>query len=182
MLTWQESSIPGLLNSSAFRASDDRGLFSKVWTSLGPDTDHPWDEVYFSTSFRGTVRGFHVQNAPDSGTRLVFVTSGQAMDYVLDLRRGSRTYGLVEPLLLQAGTYARLIPRGCAHGFEALADHTTMVYLQQGAHDASRDIGVRWDSVGVTYSVSEPVLSDRDASLPRFADFDSPFVWEDDGQ
>ena len=178
-IVWQESVIQGLFNTAPFRQSDNRGMFSKVWTSKDLGPGRAWDEVYFSTSCRGTVRGFHVQCSRDAGARLVFVTSGQAMDFVVDLRRGSSSYSMVEPLLLDAGRSARIIPPGCAHAFEALEDNTTMVYLQQGVHNAETDIGVRWDSVGATFSVSHPVISERDASLPRLEDFDSPFEWSD---
>lgn len=178
-LVWQESVIRGLFDATVFRKFDSRGLFSKVWTSKDLGSGRKWDEVYFSTSCQGTVRGFHVQCSDDAGARLVFVTSGRAMDFVLDLRRGSHSFGMVQPLLLEAGMSARIIPPGCAHAFEALEDNTTMVYLQEGIHNAETDIGVRWDSVGATFSVSHPVISERDASLPRLEDFNSPFTWSD---
>lgn len=174
---WEESSIPGALIGSAFAAEDVRGTFVKPWTSKESSLEIHLDEVFFSTSHGGVVRGMHVQMGRAAGHRLVFVTSGEARDFVVDLRVGSPTYGRVIETLLVPGGHCVLVPPGCAHGFESIEDGTTMVYIQEGAHEPGLDIGVHWNSCGFAPKSSAPVVSTRDDALPHLSDFDSPFVW-----
>lgn len=174
---WTPSRIPGLLEGESLHFEDTRGSFTKAWTGNDRTESGSWDEVFYSTSRLGVIRGFHVQASADAGSRLIFVTAGEAMDFVLDLRRGSPTFGDVECRLLTPGTSSRLVPRGCAHAFEALSDATTMVYLQEGLHDPSCDIGVLWSSVGIETTNPTPVVSARDVALPPLSEFDTPFTW-----
>ena len=136
-----------------------------------------WDELFFSVSCKGTLRGMHVQASASAGHRVIFLTRGTAQDYVIDLRRGSPTFGHVETVLLKPGGKILVVPSGCAHGFEALEDETTMVYLQQGIYDPAADIGVHWQSIGIQAACSTPIVSERDRNLPEFSAFDSPFTW-----
>jgi len=136
------------------------------------------DEVFFSVSRQGTVRGMHAQKGQAAGHRLVFVTTGRARDFVIDLRVGSPTFGEVVENTLTPGGLSVLVPPGCAHGFEALQDDTTMVYVQEGAHQPDLDIGVHWSACGFTPITEQPVVSERDEALPKLNDFVSPFRWQ----
>lgn len=120
-----------------------------------------------------------MQANKSAGGRIIFVTRGLARDFVVDLRGGSPTYGMVETRMLEPGGLALMVPAGCAHGFEALAEDTTMVYLQQGLYDPESDIGVNWSSLGLTIESDNPIVSDRDRGLPPLDEFASPFVWEE---
>lgn len=177
--TWTNSVIPGLVWARSSTASDKRGIFSKIWTSADLPRSCLWDELFFSVSRLGTVRGMHVQANKSAGERIVFVARGLAKDFVVDLRQGSPTYGMVETRVLEPGGLALMVPPGCAHGFEALAEDTTMVYLQQGLYDPDSDIGVNWNSLGLTIEAETPIVSDRDRSLPPLDEFASPFVWQE---
>ena len=174
---WEESLISGALIGSAFAAEDVRGSFVKPWTSKESPLGIHLDEVFYSTSRVGVVRGMHVQKGRAAGHRLVFVTSGEARDFVVDLRVGSPTYGRVIETLLVPGGHCVLVPPGCAHGFESVKDATTLVYIQEGTHEPGLDIGVHWTSCGFAPKSSSPVVSTRDDALPHLKDFDSPFVW-----
>jgi dTDP-4-dehydrorhamnose 3,5-epimerase len=175
---WMSCEVPELLKSSCFAANDDRGAFRKVISGRLPGQElFRLDEVFWSRSHRGVLRGLHVQTPPRAGRKIVFVTSGEVRDFVVDLRVGSPSYGLPWETRLDHDSGALLIPDGCAHGFEALTDDVTMVYLQEGTHDPSSDTGVLWSSVGIHASSSSPIVSPRDNSLPTFEDFESPFTW-----
>lgn len=176
-IEWTSTEIPDVLRGKPFVASDSRGVFVKLWQRPTTAVELIPDEVFFSTSASGAVRGMHVQSGVRQGHRLVFVTAGSARDFVIDLRRGSPMYGVVVETRLEPSGPAVLIPPGCAHGFESLADGTTMVYAQHGVHDPALDIGVHWASCGITPQSRFPIVSERDNSLPRLVDFESPFRW-----
>lgn len=175
---WTPCDVPGLLQSAASFFEDDRGTFTKVLS--GDLADQPPlapGEVFWSRSHRGVLRGLHLQVPPEEGRKLIFVTSGEVRDFVLDLRVGSPWFGRVWEANLASSTGALLIPDGCAHGFEALTDNVTMVYLQEGAYDPSADTGVLWSSVGIEPHTASPIVSSRDRSLPALENFVSPFTW-----
>lgn len=177
-LRWSDSAIPGVRVGEAFVAEDSRGTFVKHWAQGAKPHSLNLDEVFYSTSRRGTVRGMHVQMGHAAGHRLVFVTQGAARDFVIDLRLGSPTYGTVVETRLEPGLGSLLVPPGCAHGFESLCDDTTMLYIQEGGYEPDLDIGVHWTSCGFEPSSANPIVSDRDNALPHISHFNSPFLWK----
>lgn len=176
---WTSCDVPGLLLSEPFRSMDDRGTFTKILSgALGDQPPFTADEVFWSHSHKGVIRGLHVQAPPRSGRKLVFVTAGEVRDFIVDLRVGSPFFGRLWEAPLTEESGALLIPPGCAHGFEAITAHVTMAYLQEGEHHPNFDIGIRWSSAGIIPSSDNPVVSDRDQALPDHDSFESPFVWE----
>ena len=106
------------------------------------------------------------------------VTSGRVRDFVLDLRRGSPWFGRLWEGKVSDRDGALLIPAGCAHGFEALSDEVTMVYLQEGSYNEASDTGVLWSSTGLVPHTTDPTVSIRDSQLPPLQQFDSPFIFQ----
>lgn len=156
--------------------ADSRGSFTKV---LGEGDcvggDFVTREVFWSRSTRGVVRGLHVQLPPHATRKLVFVTHGSIVDFALDLRQGSPTFGQVLSTPLDEATGGLVIPAGCAHGFEVVSDEVSMVYCQEDYYSPENDGGVLLTSVDITLQAAEPLFSDRDLALPAWADFVSPF-------
>ncbi len=177
---WTPREVPGLLQSSAINSQDDRGSFTKVLSGDLPNQPPLTpDEVFWSKSHRGVLRGLHIQVPPNAGRKMIALTSGEVRDFVLDLRVGSPWFGRLWEANLTPSVGALLIPTGCAHGFEALTNDVTMVYLQEGMYDPACDTGVLWSSVGIQASTPSPIVSPRDSSLPAIGDFESPFTWVD---
>lgn len=176
------SALPGCLELEAPAAHDARGSFLKSFAAasfaaagLAP----AWAETYVTQSRRGVVRGMHCQLPPHDHDKLVTCLAGSVLDVVLDLRRGSPGFGCAAAFTLHAGDGRSIwVPRGCAHGFCALADGATLLYHVTSAHAPAHDGGVRWDSFGFAWPFAAPVLSARDAALPPLEGFDSPFAWE----
>ena len=177
---WMSCEVPELLKSSPFAFADERGELRKVLSGPFPGQE-PFrvDEVFWSRSHKGTLRGLHVQAPPRAGRKIVLVTSGEARDFVVDLRVGSPWFGRPWETSLGRDSGALLIPAGCAHGFEALTNDATMVYLQEETYDPLCDTGVLWSSAGIHASTPSPIVSPRDSSLPAIEDFESPFTWVD---
>ncbi|MCX5785058.1 MAG: dTDP-4-dehydrorhamnose 3,5-epimerase family protein [Elusimicrobia bacterium] len=159
--------------------TDQRGSLMKVFnyddfSAHGLETG--FKESFFSVSAKNVVRGMHFQTPPFAYTKLVYVTHGAILDVLLDLRRSSPTYGKYFSLeLTWRNSKIIYLPRGLAHGFLSLEDHSCVVYMQTSTHAPDHDAGVRWDSFGFDWGIKDPVLSPRDAAFPAFDGFASPF-------
>ena len=98
------------------------------------------------------------------------------MDVILDLRSNSPTYGQSDAVELSSANHFIVhIPAGFAHGFLSLEDGSCLVYKTDAVHSPEHDAGIRWDSFGFEWKTESPIISARDAALPAFGDFVSPF-------
>lgn len=175
---YEPSLIAGVGRIAAPFFDDVRGGFTKVFGPAaleGAGISFEVHEVYWSRSHTGVIRGLHFQNPPSAVAKVVFATQGRIRDVVLDLRTGSPTYARFAVFDLTERTGAVVIPRGCAHGFEVLDGPALMCYLQDGPFDPATDTGVRWDTAGVVWTTTKPVVSDRDRALPPLHSFKSQF-------
>lgn len=161
---------------------DARGRFVKIfhepsYAALGLETN--FAEEYYSVSHKNVIRGLHFQVPPMDHVKMVYCLEGHALDVVFDLRVGSPTYGQYEIFELNAINSSSIyIPKGMAHGFCALSENTIMVYKVSTVYSPTHDAGILWNSVGVQWPISEPVLSARDQNFPAFKQFESPFRYE----
>lgn len=177
----KDTAIPGCFEiiPSVFR--DDRGSFTKTF-HRGFSAEHglvtTFAEEFYSWSRRGVLRGLHFQTPPSEQTKVVTCLSGEVLDVVVDLRVGSPTFGRYAMFTLRASEATLLyIPPGLAHGFLAISEEALMYYQVTSVHDPACDVGIRWDSAGIPWPQSEPVVSVRDAALPPMAQFVSPFCF-----
>ena len=163
----------------AFRFSDDaRGNFTKPYQkSFFSPLSFEFAEIYFTTSKKNVVRGMHFQLPPHEHTKIVTCISGCAFDVVMDLRRTSLTYGQSITFDLR-GDNGRgiLIPPGCAHGFCSLQDDTVISYFVSSEHSREHDTGIHWTDAAVPWPTKDPIISQRDASLPALSEFETPFT------
>ena len=178
----QTSEIPECFIVPLFHHGDARGEFVKVFQSSAavPGAHLPIAELFWSRSQRGVVRGLHFQIPPHAHAKLVTIISGTALDVVVDLRVGSPAFGQSCAVALDASSpVAVAIPVGCAHGFQATSDDTTVLYATSTEHAPEADRGIRWDTVGIRWPIADPIISARDAGFPALADFESPFRFEE---
>ena len=174
--------IPGCFVLQARLLQDTRGTFMKTFhedrfVELGLRTD--WREEYFSASKRGVVRGMHFQTPPADHAKMVFCLTGEVLDVVVDLRRGSPTFGRAQAFILSGGNGRGLyLPTGCAHGFVSQADESGMYYKVTSVHAPEQDAGIAWDSIDFAWPVANPEMSDRDRRHPRLEAFETPFVFD----
>lgn len=178
-MTIQPCPIPGLHLLQLRLLPDARGSFTKVFhqpTLLSAGLQFELQESYFSVSQQGVLRGMHFQVPPHQHSKIVYCAQGRILDVVLDLRRHSPTYGQHFSIELNAAEpQALYIPEGLAHGFLSLEAQTITCYLQSSVYAPSHDAGIRYDSFGMKWPVSNPLLSERDAQFLRFDVFESPF-------
>jgi dTDP-4-dehydrorhamnose 3,5-epimerase len=170
--------ISGLYLVNNFLAKDERGLFVKtfhnqLFAQIG--FNEAFVESYYSQSFKKVVRGMHFQVPPHDHEKLVYVTKGEILDVVLDLRKTSLTYGKFQCFTLKEFGQSVFIPKGCAHGFKSLTDDATVVYNVTTVYNNHADAGVLWNSFGCDWQLEEHVISARDSQFPAFTNFNSPF-------
>ena len=177
-----ESKIPGCYEIQPHIHRDERGSFVKTFhaptfEALGLQTEFP--EEYYSVSKKNVVRGMHFQLPPDDHVKLVCCTTGTVMDVVVDLRKGSPTYGqhTISKLNSEKGNMV-YIPKGMAHGFCVLSGTATMIYKVSTVYSPTCDNGIRWNTASIDWPVSSPIISQRDLTLSSLLEFDSPFIYE----
>lgn len=181
----EQTELPGVVVLTPKRFGDARGFFSESWSRRNlaeAGLDHDWVQDNHSLSMQpGTVRGLHFQAPPHAQAKLVRCGRGAFFDVVVDVRRGSPTYGqwTGAELSFENGRQL-LVPEGFLHGFVTRVPETEIIYKCSDYYAPECDGAVRFDSVGIDWGLGglEPVLSEKDAAATAFADFDSPFSWQ----
>ncbi|MCL6285648.1 dTDP-4-dehydrorhamnose 3,5-epimerase [Ruegeria sp. 2012CJ41-6] len=180
----ERTALSGILVLTPARFGDVRGFFSESWnrrtlTDFGIELDFVQDNHSLSAR-AGTVRGLHFQAPPHAQDKLVRCGRGALFDVVVDIRKGSPTYGHWTGVDLSAENGKQLlVPTGFLHGFVTREPDTEICYKCTDYYAPDCDGAVRWDSCGIDWGFAgDPILSDKDAIAPALAEFDSPFLWE----
>ena len=159
--------------------TDDRGVFVKTYhetTLRNAGIEFELKESYFSISRKDVIRGMHFQLPPHQHSKVVFCPQGAILDVIVDLRKGSATYGQYYATELSADNHkAYFIPEGFAHGFKALTDDAMTYYLVSSEYNQPTDTGILYSSIGLDWQVAAPIVSARDKSFITLGAFDSPF-------
>jgi dTDP-4-dehydrorhamnose 3,5-epimerase len=134
-----------------------------------------------SKSSKGVLRGLHYQRPPFEQAKLVRCIEGEVLDIAVDIRKNSKTYGQHVAVLLTGENKRQLfVPRGFAHGFVVLTDTATFAYKVDNRYAPEFDAGIRWDDtkLNIKWGIneSEVLVSEKDAQLPFFLEFVSPFT------
>ncbi len=181
----EETHLPGVLILTPKRFGDTRGFFSESWNrrtlaDRGIELDFVQDNHSISDT-PGTLRGLHFQSPPHAQDKLVRCGRGRLFDAVVDIRKGSPTYGQWTGVELSAENGRQiLVPRGFLHGFVTREPGTEICYKCTDYYAPDCDGAVRWDSCGIDWGQGgDPILSDKDAAAPALTEFESPFVWEE---
>ncbi len=173
--------ITGVVEIRPKRFGDDRGWFSEAYrrdlfTAAGIPLDFIQDNESFSAS-PGTIRGLHYQLPPVAQGKLVRVLRGSIFDVAVDIRESSPTFGKHVTCTLSADVGNQLlVPAGFAHGFMTLTPDVHVAYKVTSSYAADAERAIRWDDpdVGIAWpeieGIDEPILSDKDAVAPGFAD------------
>lgn len=154
--------------------SDDRGVFLESFRGdrLAEQLGHRMDIVQtnISVSSRGTVRGIHFADVPPSQAKYITAVTGALVDYVVDIRVGSPTFGQWEAVLLDARDRRSVhLSEGLGHAFCALEEGTTAMYLCSAAYNPTGEHGIHPldPEVGLELPDGvEPLLSPKDAAAP----------------
>lgn len=169
----RETPLEGLIVIQRQTLSDERGFLSRLFCTTdlaafgwqGPIAQ--LNET--ATAHKGTVRGLHFQRPPHAEIKLVTCTRGRILDVAVDLRENSPTFlrhFAVE--LSEDNACSLLIPKGFAHGFQALTDEVRMIYAHSEPYVASAEGGLNPQDPVLSIDWPLPVagLSPRDAGHP----------------
>ncbi len=165
--------IPGITLVELRVLQDDRGWFARSFcreTFLLQGLETEISQINHSyCKTRGILRGLHYQRAPQAETKLVRCVKGSIFDVAVDVRQDSPTflqwYGVN---LDEDSPYALYVGPGFAHGYQALSDHSAVVYQSSASYAPNLEGCVRFDDprIGVQWPIMSPILSPKDQSVP----------------
>ena len=178
------TTLDGIVLLELTAHGDGRGFFREtyrrnVFAEFGIADDFVQDN--HSRSRRGIVRGMHFQQGM---AKLLSCTRGAIFDVLVDIRRGSPTFGRWEGHELSDTNHRQLYcPDGFAHGFCVLSEIADVTYKTSSYYDPSLEGGFRYDDpdVGIDWPKGiELLASDRDRAAPRLAEISEslPFRYE----
>jgi len=158
------------------RIADSRGFFARSFSdeefdSRGLNPRVVQANISYNAR-RGTLRGMHYQRPPMAEAKLIRCTRGAIWDAIIDLRRGSATFGRHFGARLDASNRSMLyVPEGCAHGFLTLEDDTEVSYQMSQRYSPEHGAGVRWNdpAFGIAWPGEVSVIADRDRDYPDFS-------------
>lgn len=159
---------------------DTRGFFMETWQvpkfkAAGVDADFVQDNQSRSTQW--TLRGMHMQVEHTQG-KLVRVTAGSVFDAVVDLRRGSPSFGQWWGAELTDRNHHMLwVPPGLAHGILVTSESADFLYKCTDVYSPSHERTLAWDdpTVGIEWPLPmgvSPQLSAKDLMGKSFAEIE----------
>ena len=185
-MTVIQTEIPDvlLIKPSIFR--DDRGAFLESF-SARRYRDHgisqDWVQDNLSTSVYGVIRGLHYQRPPFAQAKIVQVIRGRILDVVVDIRKGSPTYGKHVAVELDSEDRTQiLVPHGFAHGFSVLSPFADVLYKTDNYYSRDHEAGLRFDDPDLSIDWRIPsgqiTLSPKDLELSFMKDLSSDFEYQ----
>ena len=171
-----ETPLSGAFVIDLEKREDERGFFARVFCrDEFEGHDLPQTIVQINNSLaveKGTLRGMHYQLSPHAETKLVRCIRGALYDVIVDLRQESETFGKHFGIELTSENRTMLcVPKGFAHGFITLQEHTEAFYLTDEFYSPTHERGIRWNDpgFGIEWPLEPAVISDKDRN---HADFD----------
>jgi dTDP-4-dehydrorhamnose 3,5-epimerase len=176
---------PALIEPLVF--GDERGFFVETYrrkwhSGAGIPAADEFIQDNHSRSARGVVRGMHF-HVGEGVAKLVRCARGRILDVIVDLRRGSPSYGEWEGFELDDESMRVLyVPVGFAHGFCVLSDLADVIYKQTAYYDPAVERGIAWNDpdVAVRWPLpdSELIVSARDSAAPLLRELASELPFE----
>jgi len=164
---------------------DHRGFFmesysKRVYEELGLNYEFVQDNHSLSKE-AGVLRGLHYQLNPKAQTKVVRVVSGAVLDVVVDIRKGSPTFGEWISVILSGDNFRQIVvPKGFAHGILTLVPNTHLLYKVDEFYSPEHDRGIRWNDpeIGIEWNWNEPILSEKDKNAPLLKDAEINFEYK----
>lgn len=186
----RELAVPGAWELTPTLHGDSRGMFYEWFTAAAfreiAGHDLRLAQANCSVSAAGVLRGLHFAQLPPSQAKYVTCVRGAVFDVAVDIRAGSPTFGRWDSVLLDDSSHKTIyLSEGLAHGFLALEDNSTVMYLcsEPYAPDREHTILATDPAIGIQWPVEHQLsLSDRDAAAPGLAEVEASGVlptWAD---
>jgi len=166
---------------------DSRGYFFEsfnlqTFRAEGIDINFVQDNQ--SSSKYGVIRGLHYQLNPSAQVKLIRVLSGRILDVVVDIRKGSPTFGKIFSVELTAENKKQLfVPAGLAHGFSVLSEEAEVLYKCDSFYNKDSEAGILYNdpSLNIDWKIpaEKEIVSEKDKGLPLFAECRNNFIWNE---
>lgn len=149
--------------------NDERGYFFELWNdkvfhdNANIIVDFVQDNL--SRSQKEVIRGLHFQY-PFWQDKLVSVLEGEVIDYAIDIRKDSSTFGKWESVCLSRdNAWQFFIPKGFAHGFEVLSEYAILHYKCSDYYEPKQDYSLQWNDkeLNIDWKTDYPKLSEKDS-------------------
>lgn len=180
------TALSGVIVIEPAMHADTRGFFQEtyreaVFAAAGISDRFVQDN--HSRSARGVIRGLHAQGPPHPQAKLIRCARGAILDVVVDIRRGSPTFGQWESWTLDDERGLQLYcPPGFAHGFQVLSDIADVVYRCSDYYDPASEFAIAYDdpAIGIKWADIPQTVSDRDRTAQALSDISAslPFEWQ----
>jgi dTDP-4-dehydrorhamnose 3,5-epimerase len=174
-MIFNETPIAGAFVIELDRREDERGFFARAFCEIefsAHGLSNRMVQLNNSLSRRkGTVRGMHYQLAPKAETKLVRCIRGTLFDIILDLRKGSPTFGKAFGTELSAeNRKAIYAPKGFAHGFITLEDNTEALYFVDEFYSPAHERCIRWNDprFNIAWPAPMVMISEKDRNQKDF--------------
>lgn len=173
----EELEIAGAWVFTPVQHADDRGLFLEWFKEdvFAEAVGRRFElaQANNSVSKRGVVRGIHYADVPPGQAKYVYCPRGAVIDFVIDIRVGSPTFGEWTSVRLDdEDRRAVFLAEGLGHAFVALTDHASLTYLCSTPYNPDREhtVSPTDSDIGIDWGVDEPLLSPRDSAAPTLAE------------
>jgi dTDP-4-dehydrorhamnose 3,5-epimerase len=174
-MIFTETKLKGAFVIEPERQEDSRGFFARTWCQKEFKV-HGFNQCVVQCNIslsrkKGTVRGMHYQAKPFEEEKLVRCTKGTIYDVIIDLRPESQTFTQYVGVILTATNHKMIyVPKGFAHGFQAMEDNTEVFYQITCEYMPEYVRGVRWNdpAFAIEWPIKKPIILARDGSYPDF--------------
>ena len=159
---------------------DARGYFIETFNQRDFNAASGLDIVFVqdnqSRSSKGVLRGLHMQRGAAAQAKLVRVLEGAVLDVVVDLRKGSPSFGKHFTIELTAENHKQFfVPAGFAHGFLVLSASATFFYKVDKFYEPGNEVGIMYNDkdLNIDWKLpsSELIFSEKDKTLGSFAEY-----------
>ena len=155
---------PKLLKQTIHK--DSRGNLAEIFSKK--KIKFNFNRCIAVTSKKNVIRGLHFQKK-FSQHKILFVLKGTINDFVVDIKKNSKTYGKVYKFKLIAGE-ALIIPKTFAHGYSSLAKENILIYFLSEDWYPNQESGIIWNDkyLNINWGVKKPIISKKDKLLKAF--------------
>lgn len=177
--------IAGLLIYEPKVLTDDRGYFfesynAQTFQQAGLNFSFVQDNQARSTY--GVLRGLHYQHEPYAQTKLIRVLEGRIIDVVVDIRKGSPTYGKSYEIELSAANKLQLlVPKGFAHGYAVISETAEVMYKCDAFYNKACEGGIIYNDPALQINwginLQNAIISEKDQALPTLANAVNNFTF-----
>ncbi len=180
-----KTDFPGLLIFEPKVFEDSRGYFFESYneqTFAAEGVTIKFVQDNQAKSSYGVIRGLHYQLNPYSQTKLIRVLSGAILDVVVDIRKGSPSFGKVYTLELTAENKKQLlVPKGFAHGYSVLSDNAEVLYKCDTFYHKASEGGILYNdpSLNIDWQIpaDKAIVSEKDTLHPGFTNCINNFTF-----